>query len=87
MGLLQGMQGLSNFELLHLTFPREVVENEVVWLVGTWVQLVYEEGVVRGRTLKHQFVRGHFRYKFLESQTIKMPQLNYIQDVTVMDPG
>ena len=87
MGLLQGMQGLSNFELLHLTFPREVVENEVVWLVGTWVQLVYEEGVVRGRNLKHQFVRGHFRYKYLETQTMKMPQLNYIQDVTVMDPG
>ena len=88
MKLLQDMQGLSNFELLHLAFPREgQVENEVVWLLGNWVQLVYEEGVVRDRNMMDQFVRGHFRYKFLESLTMKMPQLNYIQDVTVMDPG
>ena len=88
MNLLQDYQGLSNFELLHLTFPEEGhVENEVIWLVGNWVQLVYEEGVVRGSTLKDQFVRGHYRYKFMESLNMKMPQLNYIQDVTVLDPG
>ena len=85
--LLVNMQGLSNYELVHLTFPRELVENEVVWLLGQWLQLVYEEVEVRKRVLKDQFVRGHYRYKYFESLTMKMPQLNHINDVTVLDPG
>ena len=86
--LMDNMQGLSNWELLHLVFPREGrVENEVVWLLGQWLQLVYEEGIVRGRKMMDQFVRGHYRYKYYESLSMKMPQLNHINDVTVWDPG
>jgi hypothetical protein len=85
--LLVVMQGLSNYELLLLSFPWEIGENEVVWLMGQWLQLVYEEVVVRGRNMGDQLVRGHFRYKYLESLTMKMPQLNHIQDVTAIDPG
>ena len=85
--MLVDMQGLSNYELLMLTFPKEVVENEVVWLIGQWLQMVHDEVVVRGRNMGDQLVRGHFRYKYLESLTMKMPQLNHIQDVTVIDPG
>ena len=86
--LLDDLQGLSNWELLHLTFPKDaMVENEVVWLLGQWVDLVRDEVVVKGRNLKDQFVRGHFRYKYYESLTMKIPQLNHITDVTVMDPG
>ena len=85
--LLVDMQGLSNYELLMLTFPKEVVENEVVWLIGQWLQMVHDEVVVKGRNMGDQLVRGHFRYKYLESLTMKMPQLNHIQDVTVIDPG
>ena len=88
MNLLQDCQGLSNFELLHLVFPRDGrVENEIVWLIGNWVQVVYEEGVVRNRKLKDQFTRGHFQFKYYETMSMKIPTLNYIQDVTVMDPG
>ena len=88
MSLLVDLQGLSNWEILHLTFPKDArMENEVVWLLGQWVQLVSEEVVVKGRNLKDQFVRGHFRYKFFESLSMKMPQLNHITEVTVMDPG
>ena len=88
MNLLQDCQGLSNFELLHLVFPRDGrVENEIVWLIGNWVQVVYEEGVVRNRKLKDQFTRGHFQFKYYETMSMKIPTLNYIQDVTVLDPG
>ena len=87
MNLLNNMQGLSNYELLHLCFTKELVENEVMWLMGQWVQLVYEEVVVKNRTLGDQFTRGQFRYKYLESLTMRMPQLNHISDVTVIEPG
>ena len=84
---LLNMQGLSNYELLHLCFPRELVENEVMWLIGVWVQMVYEEVFVKKRTFDDQFVRGNFRYKYLQTLTMKMPQLNHINDVIVLDPG
>ena len=88
LSLLQDYQGLSNFEILHLTFPRDGrVENEVMWLIGNWVQLVYEEGVIRDRNMKDQFVRGHYQYKFYESFSKKMPSLNHIPDVSQIDPG
>ena len=88
MNLMPEYQGMSNYELLHLMFPKDGrMENELMWLLGNWVQLVYEEVVVKDRKLLDQFVRGHYRYKFYESLNKKMPSLNYIQDVTVIDPG
>ena len=63
------------------------MENEVVWLLGQWVQLVYQEMFIRGRRLEDQFVRGHMRYKYYVSLKMRMPQLNYISQVTVIDPG
>ena len=86
--LLQDYQGLSNFELLHLTFPEDGrVENEVVWMLGNWVQLVYEERVLRDRKLSDQFVRGHFQFKYYQTLSMKIQMLNHIPDVTVIDPG
>ena len=85
--LLQNFQGLSNYEILHLCFPKELMEKEVMWLMGVWVDLVQEEVVLKGRKLGDQLVRGHFRYKFLTTLTMKIPQLGHINDVTTMDPG
>ena len=86
--LMQDYNNLNNHELMYLTWPKEGhKENEMTWLVGNWVQLVYEEAVVRDNTVRYQFTRGHFRYKYLESLKMKMPQLNHITDVTVLDPG
>ena len=68
LGLLPDYQGLSNFEIIHLMFPKDNrVEDEVMFLVGNWVQFVYEEVVVRDRKLVDQFVRGHFQYKVYEN--------------------
>ena len=88
LGLLPDHQALSNFEILHLMFPKDNrVEDEVMFLIGNWTQLVYEEVVLRDRKLMDQFVRGHFQYKFYESMKKKMPGLNHIPDVTLIDPG
>ena len=88
LGLLPDCQGMSNFEILHLMFPKDSrVEDEVMFLVGNWTQLVYEEAVLRDRKLLDQFVRGHFQYKFYESMKKNMPSLNHIPDVTLIDPG
>ena len=86
--LLPDCQGYSNWEILHLLFPKDGrMENEMVWLLGQWVQLVYQEVVIRGRVMEDKFVRGHMRYKYYESLRMKMPQLGHINDITVFDPG
>ena len=36
--LLQNFQGLSNYELLHLCFPKELVEKEVMWMMDVWLE-------------------------------------------------
>ena len=88
LSLLPDNQGLSNFEINHLMFPKDNrVEDELMFLVGNWVQCVYEEVVVKDRKLMDQFVRGHFQYKVYESRKRRMPSLNHIPDVTVIDHG
>ena len=87
--LMPDVTTMSNWEFLHLVFPCDGrVEKEMMWLLGQWVQLVVMESIIRGRKLEQRFVMGHLRYKYLESRKMKIPQLNYISDVTVIfDPG
>ena len=76
------MSDLSNLELVHMMFPKEQFENELVWLVGTYMGWVYEEAVVRGRVLKDGHVRGFMRYKYYESLSKKMPEVGFISGIT-----
>ena len=87
--LMPDCRTTSNWEFIHLVFTEDGrVEKEVMWLLGQWVQLVFMESIIRGRRLEQRFVMGHMRYKFLEARKMKIPQLNYISDVTVLfDPG
>ena len=81
--LPEDMADLSNLEFVHMLFPRENMENECVWLMGTFMGWVYEEAVVRGRVLTDAHARGYMRYQFYQSLTKKMPEVGYICDITV----
>ena len=80
--LPEDMADLSNFELLHLLFPREMFENEVVWLLGSYMAWVYEEVVVKGRVVTDGHARGYMRYCYYQSLKTKMPEIGHINDVT-----
>ena len=85
MSLLPGdMSDLSNEEFLLMFFPREMHENSMVWLVGTYMSWAYEEGVVKGRLLTDHHVRGYLKYMFYQSMGTNMPEVGYIQGVTIM---
>ena len=77
------MADLSNLEFVHMLFPKENMEDEMVWLMGTYMGWVYEEAVVRGRVLGDSHARGFMRYQYYQSLTKKMPEVGYIRDITV----
>ena len=77
------MMDLSNFELVHLLFPKELMERELVWVLGTYMGWVYEQAVLRGRVLTDAHVRGYMRYQYYETLVKKMPGVGYISDITV----
>ena len=79
------MADLSNIELLLMFFPKEAHENAMVWIVGTYMNWAYEEGVVKGRLLTDQHVKGYMRYMWYQSTRTKMPEVGYVREITVVE--
>ena len=75
-------QDLSNQEFIQLFYPKENLENEVTWVIGTYMGLVYDEAFVRGRILTVDYARAFFRNAWLESKRKNMPQIIFISDIT-----
>ena len=80
--LPRDMADLSNQEFIHLFYPKERMENEVIWILGTYMGLVFDEAVVRGRRLTIDYARSFFRYAWLETRRKSMPQIIFISDIT-----
>ena len=78
------MSDLSNQEFILMFFPKERCEGSMVWVIGTFMNWVYEEAVMKGRILTDLHVRGYMRYMFYEAMNTKMPEVGYIGEITVM---
>ena len=83
--LPEDMADLSNEEFLMMMFPKEMHENSMIWIVGTYMSWAYEEGVIKGRVLTDQHVQGYLKYMFYQSMRTKMPEVGFIRGVTMMD--
>ena len=81
------MSDLSNLELLLMFFPKEMFENSIVWVLGVYMNYVYEEAVIKGRLLSDHHVRGYMRYMYYQSKGTKMPDVGYIRGITVEGNG
>ena len=76
------MADLSNHEMIHMMFPKERQENELVWVVGSYMGWAYEEAVNKGRVLTDAHARAYFKYIWYQSLKMRMPQIVYIQGIT-----
>ena len=76
------MADLSNTELIMFMFPKEMFEDEVVWIMAMYMVWVYEEAVCKGRMLNDAHARGYMKYMYFQSLGTKMPQLGFISEVT-----
>ena len=68
----------SNFEFLNLMFDSSMMNNEVIWMLGIWVQLVWNTVICKKKWLKIETVQSEFSLKFVSHQNSHLPALAHI---------
>ena len=68
----------SNFEFLNLMFVKHVMDKEVVWLIGTAVEFIWAEKVMRNRKVKVEHLIGHMKLQYKANYFSNKPELGYI---------
>ena len=68
----------SNFEFLNLMFDSDRMDGEVIWLLGVYVQLVWEIVICKKKLLKLETMKSEYEMKYSTHQKSNMPHLNYI---------
>ena len=68
----------SNFEFINLIFESAVLEKEVIWMLGIWVQLVWDCVICKKKMLKLETVKSEFSLKFVSHQNSNLPPLAHI---------
>ena len=76
---------VSNFDMCHLNWPVEMRDKDIVWAMGVWTTLVFEEVYVKNKVITVEITRGVFKYKYLESKNQRMPDIDYIPQITIFD--
>ena len=72
----------SNFEFISLFFTKHCMDKEAVWLIGTYVQLVWTEKVMRKRRIDVSKVMRHVKLYYKANQVSKKPYLNFIMNIS-----
>ena len=72
----------SNFEFICLMFTKHCMDKEVVWLIGTYLRLVWSEKVMRKRRIGVERVIGHIKLCYKANQISKKPFLNYMMNIS-----
>ena len=58
-----------NFEFINIVFSKHLMENEAVWLIGTYVAWVWKEVYIHGKTwLRADQFLGFLRFKYKSDQ-------------------
>ena len=72
----------SNFEFISLFFTKHCMNKEAVWLIWTYVQLVWTEKVMRKRRIDVSKVMRHVKLYYKANQISKKPYLNFIMNIS-----
>ena len=72
----------SNFEMINLMFVESAVDDEILFLIGTHVELVWKEVVCKKNALHLTYVREHMKNCFTQHNLAQKPPLSYIHDVS-----
>ena len=69
---------ISNFEFLNLMFGSNIMNDEVIWMLGVWVQLVWTYVICKKKHLKIETVQSEYSLKFVSHQNSNLPVLSHI---------
>ena len=68
----------SNFEFLNLMFDSSFLDSEIIWMLGTYVLLVWDTVICKKKGLKLETVKSEYSLKYFTNQSSNMPSLAYI---------
>ena len=66
---LIGSYGITNKDLINFSFPKCNQEQEVIWLLGSYIHATWEYLVTRSSgALKKEEIFGYLTFKYKKSQ-------------------
>ena len=65
-------------EILHLDFPVSLRENALLWLLGSYIEIVETEVVLKDHVLDHHSIAGLLKQKKQIARHLAMPDLGMI---------
>ena len=68
----------SNFEFLNLMFEKDIMEGEAIWMIGHYVQLVWEVVICKKKILKLETMKSEYELRYFTHQKSNLPHLSYI---------
>ena len=68
----------SNFEFLNRMFARDILDSEAIWIIGNFVQLVWDIVICKKKSLKIETMKNEFEMKYFTHHKSNMPHLGYI---------
>ena len=68
----------SNFEFINLMFSTSMLESEIVWLLGVYVKLVWDNVVCKKKLLTQFDIQVECQVQFLNHQMSNKPILSFI---------
>ena len=79
LGLLPQDSGqTSNFEFINLMFPSSMMDSEVVWMLGVYVQLVWNNIMCKKKYLTQSQVKTECAQQYISHHASKRPTLAHI---------
>ena len=68
----------SNFEFLNLMFDSSLLDSEVVWMLGIYLQLVWDTVICKKKGLKLETLKSEYSLKYLTHKSSNMPSFAHI---------
>merc|ERR1711895_204139 len=70
---------VDDWKIINLMFPKSRFDRELIWLVSSYVQYVWNSVYVRGADVRAEQFFGFLRYKYKELQTGSSIHLKNLQ--------
>ena len=71
----------TDYQILRLDFFKSLRENAIVWLIGTFIELVENDVVLRGNKLNCVSIKGFFKQKKQYANNLDFPELGIIPGI------
>ena len=69
---------ISNFEFLNLMYDSSPFDSEILWLIGVYIQLVWNSVVCKKKVLCQNSIQSEVQLKYLDHHEARKPRLGHI---------